>query len=213
MAHDEMLIGTRTGRPASIPEDIIEIPLPTDEDFFPDPSRNMLDAPAEAVEPVPFVHLVKLMIICGRISNVLNGRRGRARTLVATNEPLPELLAELQTRLVQFYSNLPDAMRWSVDNFKHQHARGHGVRSLFPTVRLTLQGTFLSLHLWANAVLALVYHPELLKSPSGTETPLNRSMNRSVKLSLASSRQICECMVFADLVASSSYVSLLMRGV
>lgn len=33
-------------------------------------------------------------------------------------------------------------------------------------------------------------------------------MNRSIKLSLASSRQICECMVFADLIASSSYVSV-----
>jgi len=34
-------------------------------------------------------------------------------------------------------------------------------------------------------------------------------MNRNVKLALASSRQICECMVFADLVDSSSYVSFL----
>ena len=65
----------------------------------------------------------------------------------------------------------------------------------------------MSLHLWAHAVLALIYHPELLKSPSGVETPLNRGMNRNIKLSLASSRQICECMVFADLVAPSSYIS------
>lgn len=63
------------------------------------------------------------------------------------------------------------------------------------------------MHLWANAVLALIYHPELLKSPSGVETPLNRSMSRSIKLALASSRQISECMVFADLVANTSYVS------
>lgn len=68
------------------------------------------------------------------------------------------------------------------------------------------QGVFLTLHLWANAVLALVYHPELLKSPSGTETPLSQGMNRSIKLALASSRQISECMVFADLVADTAYV-------
>lgn len=66
---------------------------------------------------------------------------------------------------------------------------------------------FLALHLWANAVLALVYHPELLKSPSGVETPLSQSMSRSIKLALVSSRQISECMVFADLVAESAYVS------
>ncbi|WVQ85799.1 hypothetical protein IAT38_007967 [Cryptococcus sp. DSM 104549] len=190
----DRIVAFATGRPASIPEDIIEIPLPVDEDFFPDPARNLPTSPHEEVEPVPFVQLVKLMIICGRISNVLNGRRGRARTLVSSAEPLPEMLGELQLRLVAFYSNLPPSLQWSADNFKHQHARGHG-------------GTYLALHLWANAVLALIYHPELLKSPSGVETPLNRSMSRNVKLSLASSRQICECMVFADLVDSSAYLS------
>ncbi|OWZ69086.1 hypothetical protein AYX15_00266 [Cryptococcus neoformans] len=190
----DRVVAFATGRPASIPEDIIEIPLPKDEDFFPDPARNLPDSPFEPVEPVPFVQLVKLMVIVGRISNVLNGRRGRALTLVSTSEPLPELLAELQLRLVTFYSNLPDSLKWSADNFKHQHARGHS-------------GTFLTLHLWANAVLALIYHPELLKSPSGVETPLNRSMPRNVQLSLASSRQIVECMVFADLVDSTSYTS------
>jgi hypothetical protein len=69
------------------------------------------------------------------------------------------------------------------------------------------QGAFLGLHLWAHAVLALIYHPELLKSPSGIETPLNQGISRNIKLSLASSRQICECMVFADLVSGESYVS------
>ncbi|KAK8850556.1 hypothetical protein IAR55_004474 [Kwoniella newhampshirensis] len=190
----DRIVAFATGRPASIPEDIIEIPLPSDEDFFPDPARNLPDSPLEQTEPVPFVQLVKLMIICGRISNVLNGRRGRARTLVNTTEPLPELLSELQIRLVNFYSNLPESLRWSADTFKHQHRRGHS-------------GTFLTLHLWANAVLALVYHPDLLKSPSGIETPLSKSMSRNVGLSLASSRQICECMVFADLVDSTSYIS------
>ncbi|WVQ95649.1 hypothetical protein IAU59_002747 [Kwoniella sp. CBS 9459] len=190
----DRVVAFATGRPASIPEDIVEIPLPADEDFFPDPARNLPEHSPEEVEPVPFVQLVKLMIIVGRISNVLNGRRGRARTLVSTSEPLPELLAELQVRLVQFYSTLPESLRWSADNFKHQHDRGHG-------------GTYLALHLWANAVLALIYHPELLKSPSGIETPLNKSMNRNVQLSLASSRQICECMVFADLVDATSYTS------
>ncbi|KAK4685515.1 hypothetical protein P7C73_g4633, partial [Tremellales sp. Uapishka_1] len=125
----DRIVAFATGRPASIPEDIIEIPLPEDEDFFPDPSRNTPTDVLEAVEPIPFVQIVKLMIICGRISNVLNGRRGRARTLVNTVEPLPELLAELQTRLVQFYNGLPESMRWSIDNFKHQQNRGHGVSS------------------------------------------------------------------------------------
>ena len=115
------------GRPASIPEDIIQIPLPEDSDFYPDPARDTAADAAEAIEPVPFVQLTKLMVICGRISNVLNGRRGRARTLVKTTEPLAEQLAELQVRLIQFVGGLPGSLQWSIENFKHQHARGHGV--------------------------------------------------------------------------------------
>ncbi|RSH86917.1 hypothetical protein EHS25_003404 [Saitozyma podzolica] len=190
----DRVVAFATGRPASIPEDIIEIPLPEDADFFPDPARNTPNDPVEAVEPVPFVYLVKLMIICGRISNVLNGRRGKARTLVSTAEPLAEQLAELQMRLMQFIAGLPESLKWNIENFKHQEARAHG-------------GAFLGLHLWAHAVLALIYHPELLKSPSGIETPLNQGISRNIKLSLASSRQICECMVFADLVSGESYIS------
>ncbi|TYJ53359.1 hypothetical protein B9479_006019 [Cryptococcus floricola] len=190
----DRIVAFNTGRPASIPEDTIEIPLPVDEDFFPDPSRNFPDSAHEPVEPVPYVQLIQLMVIVGRISNVLNGRRGRALTLVSSAEPLPELIQDLQVRLITFYSNLPTSLKWSADNFKHQHARGHS-------------GTFLALHLWANAVLALIYHPELLKSPNGVETPLNKSLSRNAQLSLASSRQIVECMVFADLVDSASYIS------
>lgn len=107
----DRIIAFALGRPASISEDIIEIPLPEDKDFFPDPARNTPGAPVEAVEAVPFVHLTKLMIICGRISNVLNGRRGKARTLVSSAEPLAEQLAELQLRLVQFVSTLPETLK------------------------------------------------------------------------------------------------------
>ena len=67
------------------------------------------------------------MVLCGRIANVLNGRRGRACTLVAPSEPNYELLNTLQTQLVQYYSGLPDPMKWSVEAFKHQEGRGHGV--------------------------------------------------------------------------------------
>lgn len=142
----DRIIAFALGRPASIPEDIIEIPLPEDADFFPDPARNVPGSMEEVVEPVPFVQLTKLMIICGRISNVLNGRRGRVRTLVSSAEPLVEQLAELQLRLVQFVSTLPDTLkcvlllsifvvknaddRWTAENFKRQQSRGHGVRSL-----------------------------------------------------------------------------------
>ncbi|OCB87698.1 hypothetical protein A7U60_g5224 [Sanghuangporus baumii] len=189
----DRIISFSTGRPASIPEDVIEIPLPSDDDFFPDPARNTDLSLHEPVEPIPFVYLVRAMVLVGRISAALNGQRGRSRTLVGVSEVGPEVLSGLQSQLVQFYASLPDPMKWSVDNFKHQESRGHG-------------GSFLTLHLWTNAVMALVYHPELTTNPSGVQAPLVRSLHCSMKLSLSSSRNISECLVFADLFSSKAYL-------
>ncbi len=69
------------------------------------------------------------MVLCGRIANVLNGRRGRLRTLVGPSEPSFDLLSGLQGQLVQFYADLPEEMKWSVENFRKQEARNHGVSS------------------------------------------------------------------------------------
>ncbi|KAK0218768.1 hypothetical protein IW262DRAFT_1054734 [Armillaria fumosa] len=55
--------------------------------------------------------------------------------------------------------------------------------------------------------MTLMYHPELLTSPSGMEAPLSQNMDRSIKLSMSSARTISECLVFADLFASQSYSS------
>lgn len=126
----DRIIALYTGRLPSFPEEIIEIPLPTDEDFFPDTARsNEPAARNEPVEPVPFNYLVRLMVICGRIATVLNGRRGRPRTLMQQSEP-PNTLNQLQKELVQFYADLPESLKWGVDTFKHQEARGHGVSRL-----------------------------------------------------------------------------------
>ena len=80
------------------------------------------------------------MVLCGRIANVLNGRRGRPCTLVGPSEPNSELLHTLQNQLVQFYSQLPDAMKWSVDAFKHQEERSHGVSLAECTMPIPLNG-------------------------------------------------------------------------
>lgn len=194
----DTVLAFSTGRPTTIAEETIAIPLPRDEDFFPDPAH---DAPShltfkadDPVQPVPFVVLVRLMIITARIANVLNGRRGRARTLIEADIPGKSQLPDLQKRLIDFYASLPESMQWSAYNFKTHFARGHG-------------STFLAIHLWTHAVLALVYHPELLQSPSGMDTPFNSSISRNIQLASASSRQISECLVFADLMSHTSYTA------
>ncbi|KAG6915968.1 hypothetical protein DXG01_009057 [Tephrocybe rancida] len=191
----DRMLAFSSGRPPTIPEEIIEIPLPTDEDFVPDPARADAGDTEELPQPTPFVHMVRLMVLCGRITTVLAGCRGETRTLLPrTGEESLAKLKGLQEELVQFYSELLDAMKWSVDAFKHQEARGHG-------------DSFLTLHLWANSVLAVSFHPELQEKPEDSWSPITQNIERSMKLSLSSSRIIAECLVFADLFASHSYLT------
>jgi hypothetical protein len=67
---------------------------------------------------------------------------------------------------------------------------------------------YLTYHCVANAILASLYHPTILYAPNGTDTPMSKSLNKSVQLSLASSRLICEAIVFADLCSPQSLVSI-----
>lgn len=126
----DRVVSSVTGRPTSIPEDCVEIQLPDDQDFYPDPARDTDDYPFEPVEAVPFVSLVRLMVLVGRISNVLNGRRGKPRTLVSTTGNPAEVLVDLQERLVQFLAGLPESLKWSGDNLKRADSRGHSVSLL-----------------------------------------------------------------------------------
>ena len=123
----DRVISFATGRKVTLTDDMIEVPLPEDADFFPDSSRDTECDPIEMVEPVPFVQLVKLMVICGRLANVLNGRRGRKMTFGEEPDTSREELPKLQISLIQFISTLPPSLQWTLDNFKHQQARGHGV--------------------------------------------------------------------------------------
>ncbi|KIY64083.1 hypothetical protein CYLTODRAFT_425553 [Cylindrobasidium torrendii FP15055 ss-10] len=180
----DRILAFGTGRPVSIHEEFVEIPLPTAQDIL---------EPGEypPTTPSPFPSVVKLFSVAGRISNILNESRGALRTLVQPAAYNPEILELLQARLVQFLSSLPQDLVWSVDNFRAQSAIHQG-------------GMFLFLHLWANAVIALIHHPNLGHSQGG-ETPISSSLHRSIKLSLASSRQIADCLVFADLFDAASY--------
>jgi hypothetical protein len=55
--------------------------------------------------------------------------------------------------------------------------------------------------------LALIHHPNLARNETmdGLETPLSSSVQRSIKLSLQTSRQIADCLAYADLFDTASY--------
>ncbi|KAJ9105963.1 hypothetical protein QFC19_003298 [Naganishia cerealis] len=188
----DRLLSLSTGRICTIREDVLEVPLPLDEDLIPAPLPPGVNPQSK---PEPFVALVKLMVIAGRISDLLNGNRGATRTLGSPLErDLASRMQTLQTELVQFYNDLPENLVWSTTNFKFWVSEHKG-------------GVFLALHCMANAVLALLYHPALLASPNGADTPMTTGMQRSIKLSLTCARTICECIVFADLGSPISFIS------
>ncbi len=58
---------------------------------------------------------------------------------------------------------------------------------------------YLTYHCVANALLASLYHPTIFFAPNDSDTPMSKSLDKSVQLSLASSRIICEAIVFSDL--------------
>ncbi|GHJ88959.1 hypothetical protein NliqN6_5361 [Naganishia liquefaciens] len=188
----DRLLSLSTGRLCTIRDDMVELPLPTDKDMIPAPLPAGL---APISKPEPFVALVKLMVIAGRISDLLNGNRGAAKILGAPMErDLPKRMQTLQTELVQFYNDLPENLIWSTTNFKFWVSEHKG-------------GVFLALHCTANAILALLYHPALLTSPNGADTPMSQGMQRSIKLSLTCSRAIAEFIVFADLGSPISFIA------
>lgn len=88
-------------------------------------------------QPVPFVQLVKLMVLVGRISNILNGRQGKYRPLARSRGPSPTELRELQGQLVEFYRNMPIDLAWSVEALQKFESRGLG-------------GSYLVLHIWGQ---------------------------------------------------------------
>ncbi|KAK7053001.1 hypothetical protein VNI00_004322 [Paramarasmius palmivorus] len=185
----DRILAFGTGRGVTIPADSIEVPPPTESDM------DAAMAPMSPGHPPvlsPFVRIVRLFALAGQIANCMNNNSA-PKTLVTEEKVNPENLHSLHNRLVEFVAGLPEQLTWSVENFRAQAARKQG-------------GTFLFLHLWANAVLALIHHPNLGRDhPSGLRTPHTSGLKRSIKLSLASSRQIADCLVFADLFDARSY--------
>ena len=125
----DRIVSFSTGRPTSIADETIELPFPEDTDFFPDPARDTATDSIEPIEPVPFVYLTRLMVLVGRISNILNVRRGSTFHLANPNQPPAYDLKELQANVMTFLRELPKSLQWSIDNLRHQKERGHGVSS------------------------------------------------------------------------------------
>ncbi|KAI9342041.1 putative pathway-specific nitrogen regulator [Zopfochytrium polystomum] len=187
----DRVISFFTGRPVTIAESMCEIPLPVEEEFIgiegvDSPSLDdLLRRPRQ-----PFPYVVRLMVLCGRLSDALNGLR---RGLVAGSLPdsdrtrLVEAAKAVQIDLLHFYETLPLDLAWSTENFKIQAGACQG-------------GLLLMIHLWANALLLLAHKPELLhKMMSDPNIP-----SLGPRRTFECIKVISDCIVFADLFSSVS---------
>uniref|UniRef100_A0A0W0FF04 Zn(2)-C6 fungal-type domain-containing protein n=1 Tax=Moniliophthora roreri TaxID=221103 RepID=A0A0W0FF04_MONRR len=186
----DRILAFGTGRRVTISAESVEIPLPTEDDMIPTSPALSLD---QTMVLSPFVSIVKLFALAGQIANCMNNNYNAPKPLVSEDKGNSEDLHSLHNQLVVLIAGLPEQLTWSVENFRAQAARKQG-------------GTYLFLHLWCNAILALIHHPNLGRDhPSGFATPHTAGLKRSIKLSLASSRQVADCLVFADLFDARSY--------
>lgn len=163
----DRILSFGTGRPVCIPEDEITVPFPEDTDI-----EGCLGA---------FPKAVRLMMVGGRISNILN-----------RDPPCDTLIANLREELIELHNGLPLGLKWSVGNLKAHTLQRQGA-------------IFIFLHLWANYILTIIHHPGLLRRP-GEATPLNVGGN-SLELALASARRICDCITHCELVSLDSYLA------
>ncbi|KAL0573161.1 hypothetical protein V5O48_008792 [Marasmius crinis-equi] len=182
----DRILAFGTGRAVTIPCDCIEVST-LDEMDMSGPSSPHNSTTPQVLSP--YVQIVKLFVLAGHIANCMNN--APITPMYGEIQVGGETLQSLHNRLVDFIAGLPPSLTWSVDNFRAQAAWKQG-------------GPFLFLHLWIHAILALLHHPDLGKDSTGSPTP---GLKRSIKLSLVSSRQIVDCLVFADLFDDLSYCS------
>ncbi|KAF9258267.1 hypothetical protein L218DRAFT_934964 [Marasmius fiardii PR-910] len=190
----DRILAFGTGRPVTIPSESIEISPLNEIDLagVASPPSNL--NPGSPELPSPYIYVVKLFDLAGHIANCMNRSTSPMKISVGT-----DCLQSLHDQFLSFIDELPECLAWSVDNFRAQAAWNRGA-------------SFLFLHLWANAILALIHRPDLGRQEGPSDTGFENStttsspgIKRSTDLSLVLSRQIVDCMIIADLFDERSF--------
>ncbi|KAJ1563897.1 hypothetical protein HK405_000372, partial [Cladochytrium tenue] len=127
----DRVISFYTGRPVTIPETMCEIALPNQDEFVEISGAGDDDAAALAARPrQPFPYAVRLMVLCGRLSDALNSLRGAVVgdgvLPVVVRRRFVDATTAIQRDLQAFYASLPPDVAWTTDNFKRQASACQG---------------------------------------------------------------------------------------
>lgn len=159
-----------TGRPVSIRENEIDIELPKLTE-----SSDMKD------ETVVFGHVVRILMLRGRMGELLN-RRERDDSSISA-ETTKRDLTRMWFELAQSYSDLPANLHFNVQTFQKSatHNQSPG---------------FVYLHVLFQSTIGLLDRPALMKKFTGDSVPLLPSFAPAA--SAAASRTIADILTLGD---------------
>lgn len=159
-----------TGRPVSIRESEIDIELPRLSE-----SSDMKD------ETVVFGHVVRILMLRGRMGELLN-RREREESPISA-ETTKRDLTRMWFELAQSYSDLPANLHFNVQTFQKSAAHNQSPG-------------FVYLHVLFQSTIGLLARPALMKKFTGDSAPLLPSFAPAA--SAAASRTIADILTLGD---------------
>ncbi|KAJ9475339.1 C6 transcription factor [Pseudozyma hubeiensis] len=159
-----------TGRPVSIRESEIDIELPKLGE-----SSDMKD------ETVVFGHVVRILMLRGRMGELLN-RREREESSVSA-ETTKRDLTRMWFELAQSYSDLPANLHFNVQTFQKSAAHNQSPG-------------FVYLHVLFQSTIGLLDRPALMKKFTGDSVPLLPSFAPAA--SASASRTIADILTLGD---------------
>ena len=159
-----------TGRPVSIRESEIDIELPKLSE-----SSDMKD------ETVVFGHVVRILMLRGRMGELLN-RRERDESPISADTTKRDL-TRMWFELAQSYSDLPANLHFNVQTFQKSAAHNQSPG-------------FVYLHVLFQSTIGLLDRPALMKKFTGDSAPLLPSFAPAA--SAAASRTIADILTLGD---------------
>ncbi|KAH8808638.1 fungal-specific transcription factor domain-containing protein [Xylogone sp. PMI_703] len=173
--HLDHIISFATGRPLSIERKYIDVPqLHIDTSEY----------------PSPFPSMVIIMQTLGLLHDELNVVTDQVNILAPETK---EKLLHYNDELIRYYTNLPSALSFNIDNFQRYVSKGEG-------------GTFLMLHLWFNAIMIGLHRPGL-RYGQGVNVKHVFLTSESQSIALSSARTISSILSLVEVVDMKSLVS------
>ncbi|KAJ6086379.1 hypothetical protein N7486_010660 [Penicillium sp. IBT 16267x] len=186
----DRIVSLSTGRKTTIPDQDLAALAWLDGG-----NHKLLPSPPPSIEiHDPFRHLCQLMIIAGRLSNFINSGEQQDRF---THDPTA--MADYLNLLTAFHTQLPMELYFDVRNFQEARKRKQSQ-------------TFLTIHVWHQALLIIVHCPPWNRNYSHDDAPSAAPNQPGLSQSQCDTASRCfsnigDMISLADLIDPSSYLA------